>query len=213
MPLLEDSVKDQVRELFSDLDKQVNLKVFTQKIECQYCADTHQLVEEIGELSQKITVEVLDFEDDKATADKYNVDKIPAVVAEGEKDYGIRFYGIPGGYEFTSLMEAIRMISLGEHGLSEETKAYLDGLDQDLHLQVFVTPSCPYCPRAVVLAHKMAYYSDRVTGDMVEVTEFPHLGNKYSVQGVPRTVINENDFQEGAAPEQTMLEKIKSALA
>jgi alkyl hydroperoxide reductase subunit AhpF len=77
---------------------------------------------------------------------------------------------------------------------------------------VFVTPTCPYCPGAVVLAHRMGYYSPKVKADMIEATEFPHLAMKYNVMGVPRTVINETEFQEGAAPENMIIDKIKAVL-
>jgi glutaredoxin-like protein len=129
-----------------------------------------------------------------------------------ETDYGIKFYGIPAGYEFASLIEAIKLVSTGSHGLKPDTTKFLDGLKKDVHLQVFVTPTCPYCPGAVLLAHKMAYYSPKVKGDMIEATEFPHLSQKYRVMGVPRTVINEKEFQEGAAPENTIITKIKAVL-
>src|SRR5690606_36762162 len=82
----------------------------------------------------------------------------------------------------------------------------------DVHLQVFVTPTCPYCPRAVVLAHAMAIASDRVRADMVEATEFPHLSMKYNVMGVPRTVINDREFVEGAVPEYMLVDAIRAAL-
>jgi len=58
----------------------------------------------------------------------------------------------------------------------------------------------------------MALESDNVIGDMVEAIEYPHLSNKYQVQGVPRTVINEVGFLEGAAPEQMLVGKIKEVL-
>lgn len=210
--LLPDDVKKDVKKRLEGLEKPVRLSVFTQKIECQYCAETHSLVEEVGELSDKIETAVFDFEADRDEVQKYGIDKIPAIVVEGERDYGIRFYGIPAGYEFSSLLEAIEMVSKGEADLDNDTKAYLKNLDKDVHFQVFVTPTCPYCPRAVVLAHAMAMVSDKVTADMVEVTEFPHLGQKYGVQGVPRTVINETVYQEGAAPEAMMLDKVKEAI-
>jgi glutaredoxin-like protein len=130
----------------------------------------------------------------------------------GETDYGIRFYGIPSGYEFTSLLESILLVGSGDSELDKNTMAFLDSLDQPLHLQVFVTPSCPYCPQAVVLAHRLAFASDKVTADMVEVTEFPEMGERYNVMGVPRTVINENTYIEGAAPESMLLAKLKVAL-
>ena len=80
-------------------------------------------------------------------------------------------------------------------------------------MQVFVTPTCPYCPQAVRLAHMMAMESDLVVGDMVEATEFPHLSQKYQVMGVPRTVINEGTFVEGAVPVGMLMDKVKEALA
>ena len=81
--------------------------------------------------------------------------------------------------------------------LSPESRAFLDGLAADVHLQVFVTPTCPYCPPAVILAQQMAFYSPRVRADMIEATEFPQLAQKYNVYGVPRTVINEKEFDRG----------------
>jgi len=149
--------------------------------------------------------------------EEYGIDKIPAlaIVKGGDEpqDFGIRFYGIPSGYEFKTLLDGIAMVSSGDSTLNEETRSYLAALTTPLHLQVFVTPTCPYCPGAVSLAHKMAMESNLVTGDMVEATEFPHVANKYQVMGVPRTVINEETFLEGAAPEAMLMERIREAMA
>jgi hypothetical protein len=43
---------------------------------------------------------------------------------------------------------------------------------------------------------------------MVEAPGFPHLSNEYSVMGVPRTVINEATFVEGAAPEAMLMARL-----
>jgi len=212
MSLLNEEVKEQVKQQLADLAGPVRLVMFTQDFECQYCAETRQLVEEVGELSEQIMVEVYDFVEDKDRADDLGVDKIPAVAVIGEEDYGIRFYGIPSGYEFTSLLEAIQTAAVGEPDLSEETLNALSELSEPVHVQVFVTPTCPYCPQAVVLGHQMAVASSMVRADMVEAQEFPHLANKYQVMGVPRTVINESTHIEGAAPEPMVLDKLREAL-
>ncbi len=216
MSLLNDEVRKQVQGEFAALSKPVKLVVFTQEMECQYCTETRELIEEIAGLSDKLSVDIYDFVEDEAVVAQYGIDKIPAVaiVADGDdaKDYGIRLYGIPSGYEFSTLIEDLLMVSSRESGLSADTKALLAELSDDLHLQVFVTPTCPYCPRAVRLAHMMALESDRVKGDMVEAIEFPHLSNKYQVMGVPRTVINEDTFLEGAAPEAMLMDKVREAL-
>lgn len=216
MPLLDEKTRSDVATLLEEMDNQVKVVVFTQAFECQYCKETREIVEEIAALSDQIVVEVLDFEADRDRAETYRVDKIPAIVMLGEddQDYGVRFYGIPSGYEFSSLIHDIKAVAAGPTAseLSPETLAYLDALEHDIHLQVFVTPTCPYCPRAVVIAHAMAIASDRVRADMVEATEFPHLSMKYNVMGVPRTVINETEFVEGAAPEPMLLGKVQAAL-
>ena len=103
----------------------------------------------------------------------------------------------------------IVMVSRRISGLSEETRAQLKEMTTPLHLQVFVTPTCPYCPRAVHLAHQLALESDLVRADMVEATEFPALSQKYQVMGVPRTVINDKAYIEGAAPEEMLMRKLQ----
>ncbi len=211
MAFLTDKDKQYIENLFENLSDDVKLIMFTQEIECQYCRETRQLLEEVAELSDKIDLAVYNFQVDKEIAEKYKIDKIPATVIEGKKDYGIRYYGIPSGYEFSSLLEDIVDVSKNESGLTEDSKQMLAKIKEPLHLQVFVTPTCPYCPRAVRLAHKLAMENDHITADMVEATEFPHLSMKYNVSGVPRTVIGEDYPIEGAVPEITLVEKVIEA--
>ncbi|MCB0056509.1 MAG: thioredoxin family protein [Caldilineaceae bacterium] len=145
-------------------------------------------------------------------AETYGIDKIPAVavVREGDSpaDYGVRLFGIPSGYEFGTLIEDIRLVSSGNPELSDATLAELAKLSSPVNIQVFVTPTCPYCPRAVLLAHRLAMASDFVTASMVEATEFPQLSNRYQVYGVPRTVINDVIHVEGAVPENMLITKL-----
>jgi glutaredoxin-like protein len=215
MPLISEQDQDVLRNEFADkVVNPVKILMFTQETECQFCAETRQIVEEVAALSEQITAEVYDFVADKATADLYGIDKIPAIAMLGsdDTDYGVRFYGIPSGYEFTSLIEDIIDVSKGESGLSAKTKAKVAAVDQPVHIQVFVTPTCPYCTQAVRLAHKLAIESPYIRGDMVEAIEFPHLANKYHVHGVPRSVINETIHQEGAVPEPMFVAKLMEAL-
>jgi glutaredoxin-like protein len=211
---LDDNIKAELKKQFEILTKKVKIIFFTQELECQYCKETRAILSELVEVSDKLTLEIKNFIVDKADAEKYGVDKIPATVIldENGKDYGIKFYGIPSGYEFASLLEDIKMLGTGNTGLPQEIENEIKKIDSDIHMQVFVTPTCPYCPQAVVTAHKFSYLNDKIKGDMVEATEFPHLSNKYNVRGVPRTVINESTFIEGAAPEQMVLDKVKEAL-
>jgi len=142
MPLIGDKERQQVRDIFDkSLVGPVKLLMFTQEIECEFCAHTRELVEDIAGLSDLVEAQVFDLVADKGMAEGYSVDKIPAIAVVGERDYGIRFYGIPSGYEFTTLIESIVNASKGQSGLSADTRSALEGLQEPVHLQVYVTPT------------------------------------------------------------------------
>lgn len=218
MAVLEDKVKEQVKEMFKNLSAPVRLIVFTQESsltlpipECPTCKDNRLLMEEISSLSDKINIVVYDYMKDKEKVAEYNVDKIPATVIQGEKDYGIRIYGLPAGYEFVTLIDTIKIVAAKNSGLSNETKEKLKLLTKPVHIQVFVTLSCPYCPVAAEMGHKMAIENERIRSDTINAQEFPHLAQKYNVLAVPKVVVNEDTQFEGALPEADFLQKIIDA--
>ena len=199
-------------ELQKGLKDPVRIVLFTQEIECQFCKETRELVQEVASLApDKIKAEIYDFVKDEAKAKEFNIDKVPAVAILGSRDYGIRYYGIPYGYEFNTFIDNIMNVSKGATNLSEETKKKLASIEKPVHIQVFVTLTCPYCPVAAGLAHKFALESDKVRADVVEVGEFPHLAQKYSVMGVPKIVINERTELIGAVPESQFVEHVVQA--
>ena len=202
-----------VREVFSRLNNPVKILNFTQTLECQYCRETRELLEEITALSDKLSLEVYNFQIDHSLAEQYGVDKIPATIlfSENEPHSRIKFYGIPAGYEFTALLEDIVDISNNKTDLSPEILAGLKKVTWPVHIQVFSTPTCPYCPVAVRTAHRFALLNENIRADMIEAIEFPHLAQKYNVRGVPRSIINENIIIDGAVSEKQFLEKILSS--
>jgi len=208
MAILSEKVRQEVEHTLNDLQEDLKLIVFTQESECPTCEDTRLLMEELASLSRKIRLEVVDFVKDKNKAEQYKVDKVPATVVEGKEDYGIRFYGVPGGYEFLSLINTMKMVSSKSSTLSPETKEQLKRLVKPVHIQVFVTLMCPYCPEVVHLAHEMALESPLITSDMIEAAEFPHLNQKYNVFVVPKVVINETIEFVGAVPEEEFLKHV-----
>lgn len=141
MALISDRDRRKIQGLLADLAGPVRLVNFTQELACDYCRETEELVREVSELSDRIAVDVYNFQLDKDQVAKYRIDKIPAVVVEGARDYGIRFYGIPLGYEFSAFLGAIKDVGQGTTGLAPETKAALAAIQQPLHLQVYVTPT------------------------------------------------------------------------
>ncbi|MBN2371831.1 MAG: thioredoxin family protein [Vicinamibacteria bacterium] len=213
MAMLSDRDRKAVQDRLRQMAGPVKLVYFTQELECPACRETSQILRELSETSDKLTLESYNFQIDRETVEKYRVDKIPATVVEGAKDAGIRFYGMPAGYEFASLLEAVLIVAAGESGLSDATIDKLKRIDKPVRLEVLVTPTCPYCPAAVTLAHRLAMASEHVTADMVEATEFPYLVQKYRVMGVPRTVVNETVYIDGAVPEAAFVDRLIEAVA
>ncbi len=212
MAFLKESDRKALRDEFQALVRPVQLILFVEDSHCEYCPQTKKLLEEITALSPKLTLQTSDLRQDWERAQEFQIDKTPAIAVMNGKDYGIRYFGIPSGYEFGSLIEDILDVSRGKSGLKPETKAALAKIAEPLLIRVFVTPTCPYCPRAVRLAHKMAMENDLIRADMIEATEFPELSNRYGVMAVPRVVINEDHYFEGALPEAAFLDAALQAL-
>jgi glutaredoxin-like protein len=216
--LLENEITRQVQEAFKQLKEPAQVLFFGKKEDCQYCQDTLQLIEEVVALSDKLGLEVHDIDDELALAQQYRIDKTPGFMIAGKDgeqilDFGIRFAGIPSGHEFSSLIHDLILVSGRDSGLSSKARQVLQNLDRPVLLQVFVTPTCPYCPQAVVLAHQMALESPMVEAEMVEAMEFPELSNQFGVSGVPQTTINSGAGTViGAVPEDSLLVEIQEAL-
>ncbi|MDI3256816.1 MAG: thioredoxin family protein [Kyrpidia sp.] len=207
--------RQKIRERFADMTHAVVLRFFESSINCPTCPQIKDLLQEVADLSGLITLEGYNLYTDEEKAKELDVDKAPtlAVLGESGEDYGIRFYGAPTGYEFAAFLEAILMVSRRDSGLKPETKTKLAAVDQNVTLNVFVTPTCPYCPGAVHLAHQFAFENPHIRGHMIEATEFPDWANRFDVYGVPKTVINDLDSIEGAVPEPILLDQVLAVAA
>lgn len=204
--------EDRMEALRNDLKERmvdsVKLVMFTQEIECKFCAETRQLAQELSTLNDKITTEVYNFMTNADKAKEFKVEKIPALVIMGKKDYGVRIYGVPYGYELQTLINAVVNVSRGTTDLSDKTKTILADVKSPVHIQVFVTLTCPHCPVAASIAHKLAIESDMISADVIDAGEFPTLAQKYAVIGVPKIIINEKVEFVGAFNEDLFAEHV-----
>lgn len=218
--IISDQDKAQIkRTLRKDLKADVNLRLFTQRPsrltipgrECPYCPQAQQLMEEISELSPKLHLEIIDFYQETEVAKKFGVSRVPAIVIGTADSSSVKFYGMPAGYELATIVEGIKTISRNVSPLSMDTRKKLRQVNQPVHIQVFVTPTCPYCPNLARVAHAMALESPQISADVVEIQEFPALGHTYGIQSVPSTVINETIRFTGATTEAELVDKVLQA--
>jgi len=141
MGLIRDEDAAEIREQLKAMVNPVKLVHFTQELNLEYGRETKQLIEELAQLSDKLSVEVYNFLLDKEKVAEYRIDKVPATAVRDGKDYGIRFYGLPAGYEFSTLLDAIVSVSKADSGLGAESKEKLTQVTHPVHLEVFVTPT------------------------------------------------------------------------
>jgi glutaredoxin-like protein len=212
MALFDMKIQDQLREILKTMKDEVDILYFTQEIECPMCRETGLFVDEIASLSDKLSVKKYDFVLDKELAEKYGVDKIPAIVIldKKENDYGVKFYGLPGGYEINSFLGAIIEISGKREELPADIISRIKKIDRDVHIQVFVGLGCPHCPGAVSVAHRLAIENEKIRGDMIDAANFVPLAQKYSVTGVPKIIFNDKYELTGAHPVSAFLDVIEN---
>jgi glutaredoxin-like protein len=214
MALIDDEIATELKEEFRRLKNPVRLAVFSEALADPESEQVSRLVLELAALDSRLRAERHDFVLDQDRVEALGIARVPGIAVMGaDKDYGIRLYGLPSGYEFGALVDTILDVSSGESGLADATKAYLATLERPIHIQVFSTPTCPHCPRAVRLAFRFAIESDKVQADGVEVTGYPDLARRYRVSSVPKTVVNDGVEFVGAGPESMLLEHVQDAAA
>lgn len=221
MPVLQDRDRESVRRRFeTELKHDVSIRMYTRSNtalyipgrECQSCETTQELLEEISALSKHVDLQIFDFYGDTEGARALGIDRIPAVLIGPEGRDNVRYFGLPSGFEFSLLLDTIIAAADKRSALQLETRRKLKALKEDVHIKVFVTPSCQYCPAVGRLAHLMALESPRATADVVEVQEFQDLARAYNVMSVPKTVINDRVQFVGAVTEEVMMERILQAV-
>ncbi|MDR7440402.1 MAG: thioredoxin family protein [Armatimonadota bacterium] len=220
MTLLKPADREALRRRFQqELMGDVTLTLFTTSraglalpgADCQTCEATQQLLEEVAALDPRIQLRIRSIVTDAEEARAAGVEGVPAILIGEDGQARARYYGIPAGLEFGVLVEGIVAASRKDSGLKPQTRQALARLPRDVHIRVFVTPTCPYCPRVARLAHAMAQESEKVRADVVEAMEFPEMADRYAVVGVPKVILNEAYSFEGARPEEVFLQYVLEA--
>src|SRR5262245_35749331 len=211
MALLSEQDRLTVRTHLAAIHHPVKLLLFTQTIGGpEGAVIAKQVLDEIASLHDQISVEEVNFILEKSRAEQYGIAHIPAIVLlRGDADTRMRFLGAPAGYEFVSLIEAVALAGGDESGLGDASRKLIaEQVTAPLDIQVFVTPTCPHCPRAVTLAHRMAVEHPLIRATCVEATEFMDLTRQYRVTGVPKTIVNGSIEILGAVPEDAFVRTV-----
>lgn len=209
---MDESTREDVRAALASMYSPVKLVYFTQDPAFGYCSEQAELLRDVAALSSNLSLEVVDWQKNSEKAAAFKIDKVPATVVMGQKDSGLRFFGLTAGYEFGSLVQAILMVAGGNSGLTPELEKLVQIIDVPVRIEVLVTLNCPYCPGMVHTAQQIAMANSNVRAEMVEAGEFQIIGRNYDVKGVPKTVLNGDPRKSfsGALPvRETVIEILK----
>jgi alkyl hydroperoxide reductase subunit AhpF len=151
MALLSTADQARLRQSFATMVNPVRVLFFTQTIGCETCPETRQILDELPALTDRITIEEVNLVLNRETAEAYRIDRAPAIAIvapgpDGQPDSGltdsrIRFLGAPGGYEFISLVHAVRLVGGGPSSLTEENRRRIAQVETPMLIQVFTTPT------------------------------------------------------------------------
>ncbi|RTZ69474.1 MAG: glutaredoxin [Aquificaceae bacterium] len=225
MQLLNEEVKNQIREIFNkEVPNPVKVVLFTRAFGCETCEYAERLLKEIEEtVPEKFKAEVVSsaIPEGQEKAKEYGLDpdRVPAIVIldKDGKDRGIHYIGLPAGLEFSTFINGIALASKGEVELDEKGKEIVEQIKQPLDVRVFVTTSCGYCPQAAITAYQFAIASPNVVANVYDAQENPDLSQKYQVVGVPKIVITKQGSDEpvvefvGAQPPEFFLSYLVQA--
>ena len=152
MPILSPEDTQDLKTRFrKELKQDVAISLFTVRSagllvvpgrECPTCPRVLELLQEVVALSPRLSLEQIDFYTDAEVAQRHGIDRVPCIsmAVPGRAEPRLRYYGVPAGYEFATLIEDIITISKGVSPLQLPTRKILRKLDRDVHIQVFVTP-------------------------------------------------------------------------
>ncbi len=209
--LFNDDVRTQITEILAQTKNPIQLVLFTKEGVCPTCQETQQLLEEVCETNEKLTLSVKSIETDKALADTYGVTMTPSFVILDSKGVykGVKFNGIPAGHEINSLISALLEMSGLTIHYQEQVLNRINSIEKPINIKVFVTLSCPHCAGAVQNAHRLAMLNPNIEAEMIEAQTFQELSTKHNVSGVPKIVINDQHELVGNQPIEAFLEKIE----
>ncbi len=156
-----------LEQTLAKLQDDVTIVYFTEEVNCRHCQLERDLLTGLASLSHKLHLDVYNFTADREVADRYDIDKVPALLLVGKKNYGVKYYGMPSDFEFRMLMKGIVRVSSGRSGLSPETCSRLENLHVPVHLEVLTIYACRLSTEAVRVAHQLAIESDLITADLV----------------------------------------------
>lgn len=207
--LLNDDLRLQLKGIFDKLDKNVTIATFIDE-DNEKSIELKNLVLDIEELGEKINTKVYKKSDNIDLENTYGIDKTPAIVIldENNEYTGVKFYGVPGGHELNSFVLALYNVGSKGQPISDEVKNQIQNINKKVNLKVCIALSCHLCPDVVVAAQRMAILNKNIEAEMIDISLYKDVKDKYNIMSVPALIVNDEEIKFGHKKIEDILEII-----
>lgn len=208
--LLNDGLRSQLKGVLARLEKNVTLVSIVDESNSK-SIELRDLILDIADLDERVSAEIYNKGENVEVENKINADKYPVVaLLDSDKKYsGVKFHGVPGGHELNSFILAIYNLGSAGQQISEETLNNIKNVDKDINIKVCVSLSCHLCPDVVVSSQRIAIENEMVEAEMIDISNFKEIKDKFKVMSVPAIIVNDSQIYFGAKKIDEIINLIK----
>lgn len=208
--LLNDGLRSQLKGVLARLEKNVTLVSIVDESNSK-SIELRDLILDIADLDERVNAEVYNKGENVEVENKIHADKYPVVaLLDSDNKYsGVKFHGVPGGHELNSFILAIYNLGSAGQQISEETLNNIKKIDKDINIKVCVSLSCHLCPDVVVSSQRIAIGNEKVEAEMIDISNFKEIKDKFKVMSVPAIIVNDEQIYFGAKKIDEIINLIK----
>ena len=208
--LLNDGLRAQLKGVLARLEKNVTLVSIVDESNSK-SIELRDLILDIADLDERVNAEVYNKGENVEVENKIHADKYPVVaLLDSDNKYsGVKFHGVPGGHELNSFILAIYNLGSAGQQISEETLNNIKKIDKDINIKVCVSLSCHLCPDVVVSSQRIAIENEKVEAEMIDISNFKEIKDKFKVMSVPAIIVNDEQIYFGAKKIDEIINLIK----
>ena len=163
-------------------------------------------------MDERVSAEIYSKGENIEIENEIHADKYPVVaLLDNNKKYsGVKFHGVPGGHELNSFILAIYNLGSAGQQISEDTLNNIKKIDKDINIKkVCVSLSCHLCPDVVVSSQRIAIENEKVEAEMIDISNFKEIKDKFKVMSVPAIIVNDEQIYFGAKKTDEIINIIK----
>lgn len=208
--LLNDGLRAQLKGVLARLEKNVTLVSIVDESNSK-SIELRDLILDIADLDERVSAEVYNKGENVEVEKEIHADKYPVVaLLDNDRKYsGVKFHGVPGGHELNSFILAIYNLGSAGQQISEDTLNNIKKIDKDINIKVCVSLSCHLCPDVVVSSQRIAIENEKVEAEMIDISNFKEIKDKFKVMSVPAIIVNDEQIYFGAKKIDEIINIIK----